>query len=146
MDYREMLEQRDIDVAIIDTPDHCARAADDRSGQGGHRRQGGRTRSASTSSKRRPCLPRRDDRTRRNQLRLLRGEQSPEERTEKDLEQHAMVDGILPLDIRPAPTSIVRVFVGHMEIVTPAAVSTLEAARRPTMSKRSEAMGGPAAV
>src|SRR5204862_6526590 len=30
-----------------------------------------------------------------------------------------IVDAILPLDIAPAPTSITRVFVGRMELVTP---------------------------
>ena len=40
----------------------------------------------------------------------------------------AMVDEILPLDIRPAPASIVRAFVGRIELVTPAAMQRLETA------------------
>jgi hypothetical protein len=31
----------------------------------------------------------------------------------------AFVDAILPLDVRPAPSAVVRVFVGRMELVTP---------------------------
>lgn len=40
----------------------------------------------------------------------------------------AMVDEVLPLAIRPAPASIVRAFVGRIELVTPDAVQKLEAA------------------
>jgi hypothetical protein len=41
------------------------------------------------------------------------------------------VDSILPLDIRPAPASVARVFVGRLELVTPATLSDLaEALRR----------------
>ena len=40
----------------------------------------------------------------------------------------AMVDDILPLAIRPAPASIVRAFVGRIELVTPEAVREVEAA------------------
>ena len=40
----------------------------------------------------------------------------------------AMVDEVLPLAIRPAPASIVRAFVGRIELVTPEAVRKLEAA------------------
>ena len=40
----------------------------------------------------------------------------------------AMVDEILPLDIRPTPASIVRAFVGRIELVTPAAMRSLETA------------------
>ena len=36
-----------------------------------------------------------------------------------------MVDAVLPLTIRPAPVSIVRAFVGRIELVTPAAVEGL---------------------
>ena len=38
------------------------------------------------------------------------------------------VDAILPLTITPAPTDIKRVFVGRMELVTPAVQQTVEAA------------------
>jgi len=40
----------------------------------------------------------------------------------------AVVDHILPLDIRPTPTAVVRVFVGRLEIVTPATTHDVEAA------------------
>ena len=36
------------------------------------------------------------------------------------------VDAILPLDIHPTPSSIVRAFVGRLEIVTPAAIESLQ--------------------
>jgi hypothetical protein len=38
------------------------------------------------------------------------------------------VDKILPLTIDPAPLQIVRVFVGRLEIVTPATVSAVQTA------------------
>jgi hypothetical protein len=38
------------------------------------------------------------------------------------------VDSVLPLTIHPAPAQIVRVFVGRLEIVTPATVKTVETA------------------
>jgi hypothetical protein len=38
------------------------------------------------------------------------------------------VDTVLPLSIRPAPTRIIRVFVGRIELVTPATENTVEAA------------------
>jgi hypothetical protein len=38
------------------------------------------------------------------------------------------VDAILPLTITPAPTEIKRVFVGRMELVTPAVQQTVESA------------------
>jgi hypothetical protein len=40
----------------------------------------------------------------------------------------ARVDEILPLAIGPAPTSVVRVFVGRLELVTPAAMQDVEQA------------------
>jgi hypothetical protein len=36
-----------------------------------------------------------------------------------------LVDAILPLEIRPAPASVVRVFVGRMEVLTPSTVNTV---------------------
>jgi hypothetical protein len=44
------------------------------------------------------------------------------------LTPQAQVDEILPLDIRPAPASIARVFVGRVELVTRAAMTDLERA------------------
>ena len=38
------------------------------------------------------------------------------------------VDGILPLSIHPAPAQIARVFVGRLELVTPATEKAVEAA------------------
>jgi hypothetical protein len=38
------------------------------------------------------------------------------------------VDGILPLDIQPAPASIIRVFVGRLEIFTPETVARVQQA------------------
>ena len=40
----------------------------------------------------------------------------------------AFVDGVLPLTINPAPTQTVRVFVGRLELVTPATESAVERA------------------
>ncbi|MGA2430690.1 MAG: hypothetical protein ABSH13_19490 [Candidatus Acidiferrum sp.] len=40
----------------------------------------------------------------------------------------AYVDSILPLSIRPAPAKLARVFVGRMELVTPATEKSIEAA------------------
>ena len=40
----------------------------------------------------------------------------------------AFVDGVLPLAVQPAPRQIVRVFVGRLEIVTPATVRAVQAA------------------
>jgi hypothetical protein len=36
-----------------------------------------------------------------------------------------LVDAILPLEVRPAPVSVVRVFVGRMEVLTPSTVSAV---------------------
>jgi hypothetical protein len=51
----------------------------------------------------------------------------------------AAVDAILPLTITPAPTEVARVFVGRMELVTPAALAevgrALEADDRMTLAK-----------
>jgi hypothetical protein len=51
----------------------------------------------------------------------------------------AAVDAILPLTIAPAPTEVARVFVGRMELMTPAALAevgrALEADDRTTMAK-----------
>jgi len=51
----------------------------------------------------------------------------------------AFVDTILPLDIKPTPSSITRVFVGRLEIVTPATENAVETAfssgDRATLSK-----------
>jgi hypothetical protein len=41
---------------------------------------------------------------------------------------HLFVDTVLPLSIRPAPTRFIRVFVGRIELVTPATENTVEAA------------------
>jgi len=38
------------------------------------------------------------------------------------------VDSVLPLSIRPAPTQLIRVFVGRIELVTPATENAVEAA------------------
>ena len=38
------------------------------------------------------------------------------------------VDGILPLQIEPAPSATVRVFVGRIELVTPATKRSVESA------------------
>jgi hypothetical protein len=38
------------------------------------------------------------------------------------------IDRILPLTINPAPTQIVRIFVGRLEIVTPATANAVETA------------------
>jgi len=46
----------------------------------------------------------------------------------------AAVDAILPLTITPAPTEIKRVFVGRMEVVTPAVQHTVEEAIVPKNS------------
>lgn len=40
------------------------------------------------------------------------------------------VDGVLPLTINPAPAAVTRVFVGRMEIVTPATENAIETAFR----------------
>jgi len=40
----------------------------------------------------------------------------------------AAVDGILPLQIEPAPSGIVRVFVGRIELITPATKGSVESA------------------
>lgn len=41
-----------------------------------------------------------------------------------------LVDAILPLDIKPAPESVARVFVGRLELVTAASLTDLESALR----------------
>jgi len=38
----------------------------------------------------------------------------------------ATVDALLPLDIKPRPASVVRVFVGRMEVITPATRAAVE--------------------
>src|SRR6185295_14500982 len=38
------------------------------------------------------------------------------------------IDSILPLDVQPAPSQIARVFVGRMEIITPAVQDTIREA------------------
>ena len=38
------------------------------------------------------------------------------------------VDGVLPLDVEPKPAAVVRVFVGRMEVMTPASVSAVKQA------------------
>jgi hypothetical protein len=42
----------------------------------------------------------------------------------------AFVDSILPLDIRPAPAAVVRVFVGRIELVTPETLRVVSEAMR----------------
>ena len=39
-----------------------------------------------------------------------------------------IVDAILPLEIAPAPSHVTRVFVGRMEVLTPATVQTVRTA------------------
>jgi hypothetical protein len=39
-----------------------------------------------------------------------------------------LVDAVLPLDIRPAPAAVTRVFVGRMEVITPATVNEVKSA------------------
>ena len=40
----------------------------------------------------------------------------------------AAVDAMLPLDIKPRPASVARVFVGRMEVITPATRADVEGA------------------
>ena len=51
------------------------------------------------------------------------------------------VDGILPLEIRPAPAQTERVFVGRMELVTPATENAVESAFEASDRKTLEKYG-----
>ena len=42
--------------------------------------------------------------------------------------RQAAVDAMLPLDIKPQPASVARVFVGRMEVITPATRAAVEGA------------------
>ena len=42
----------------------------------------------------------------------------------------AAIDDVLPLDVSPAPASVARVFVGRIELITPAMVEEVGAALR----------------
>jgi hypothetical protein len=52
-----------------------------------------------------------------------------------------MVDRVLPLDVQPAPTNLMRVFVGRIEILSPATQERIEALAASNDTKALERMG-----